>query len=289
MTPPMDRDELIARLRALVDADDDHIVATEEDLEWLVEQLLMWPRRIHPERTTNDRFLRYSMAATLIAALESRPAPAEQRARGVLAEELAVEFPIDAQDMRAGAEVCIWSSVVMRSMLRFATETHGGSAEAETYRQMHEIATDLGYPSILEALEAAPRATDTTPSRATEGRDETEWARLLYRAHFDGQSKLVQPNWPNPDTWDLQGAMAASYRCMARAVITTLAPSRGEEGSVDREAVLEDAARVADDYLPDCESGRDAGVAAIASVEIAERIRALSASPTAVVVEPSAD
>jgi hypothetical protein len=28
--------------------------------------------------------------------------------------------------------------------------------EAETYRQMHQIATELGYPSILEALEAAP-------------------------------------------------------------------------------------------------------------------------------------
>lgn len=34
------------------------------------------------------------------------------------------------------------------------------AVEAETYRDMHEIATkDLGYPSILEALEAAPHAT----------------------------------------------------------------------------------------------------------------------------------
>lgn len=31
--------------------------------------------------------------------------------------------------------------------------------QAETYRDMHDIATrELGYPSILEALEAAPYA-----------------------------------------------------------------------------------------------------------------------------------
>lgn len=64
------------RLRALVDADRDHMVATTpDDLEWLIEQLIMWPERIHPGRTTNSRFLRYSMAATLLAHLSqgSRP------------------------------------------------------------------------------------------------------------------------------------------------------------------------------------------------------------------------
>jgi len=44
---------------------------------------------------------------------------------------------------------------------------HKYSAEVETYRQMHDIATiDLGYPSMLEALEATPPA---TPLPAADG------------------------------------------------------------------------------------------------------------------------
>jgi hypothetical protein len=35
--------------------------------------------------------------------------------------------------------------------------------QAETYRQMHEIARELGYPSILEALEAAPAPPSLSP------------------------------------------------------------------------------------------------------------------------------
>lgn len=69
MTPTPMTPDLIARLRGLVAKDDDHMVASPEDIEWLIEQSVRWPTRIHPERTTNDRFLRYSMAATLLSAL----------------------------------------------------------------------------------------------------------------------------------------------------------------------------------------------------------------------------
>jgi hypothetical protein len=80
--------------------------------------------------------------------------------------------------------------------------------------ERHECVID---PALL--MEAAD-ALESRPA-PTEERDETEWARLLYRADFDGQSKMTKPNWPNPDTWEVHGAMAEPYRRMARAVIAT--------------------------------------------------------------------
>lgn len=47
--------------------DGDTMIAEGETLEWLITQLVEWPRRIHPERTTNDSFLRCSAARTLEA------------------------------------------------------------------------------------------------------------------------------------------------------------------------------------------------------------------------------
>lgn len=57
-----------AAATALIAKDHDHLAnAQGEQAEWLVEQLLRWPERVHPDRTTNDRFTRYSMAASFIA------------------------------------------------------------------------------------------------------------------------------------------------------------------------------------------------------------------------------
>lgn len=84
-------------------------------------------------------------------------------------------------------------------------------------------ASDFHWYERADALEAADAILTALESRPapTEERDETEWARLLYRADFDGQSKMTKPNWPNPDTWEVHGAMAEPYRRMARAVIAT--------------------------------------------------------------------
>ncbi len=59
--------------------------------------------------------------------------------------------------------------------------------EAETYRAMHEIARDLGYPSILEALEAAPPCapmTDTLERREAMNRN-----RVVEKALREAQDR----------------------------------------------------------------------------------------------------
>lgn len=46
----------------------DYMIATGEDLRWLAEQLCAWPhRRVHPDRTMSDQFLRHSAAQTMLA------------------------------------------------------------------------------------------------------------------------------------------------------------------------------------------------------------------------------
>ena len=49
-------------------ADDDHMIASNKDLlHWMVAQLLMPDDRVHDDRTANGRFIRNSVAATLLA------------------------------------------------------------------------------------------------------------------------------------------------------------------------------------------------------------------------------
>lgn len=66
--------ELAKKLR---ERHSDYMIATGEDLQWLAEQLCAWPhRRVHPDRTMSDQFLRHSAAQTMLAqavALEREP------------------------------------------------------------------------------------------------------------------------------------------------------------------------------------------------------------------------
>lgn len=52
--------------------DADHMVATGDDLAWLIAQLACWPTRVHPDNTTNMSFLMLSASATLLAALRAQ-------------------------------------------------------------------------------------------------------------------------------------------------------------------------------------------------------------------------
>lgn len=65
-----DQSELRALIERAIAKDDDHMVATGDNLTWLLAQLVCWPTRVHPRRTTNDRFIRISMAATTLALLD---------------------------------------------------------------------------------------------------------------------------------------------------------------------------------------------------------------------------
>jgi hypothetical protein len=58
--------ELASRVEAALD-DHDYMVATDDDLPWLIAQLAEWPTRVDENCTTNLRFLLLSAAATLRA------------------------------------------------------------------------------------------------------------------------------------------------------------------------------------------------------------------------------
>lgn len=62
-----DRDKLIGLADKAIAEDRDHMIATGDDLLWLIAQLACHPIRVDEECTTNDRFLRLSAAATLRA------------------------------------------------------------------------------------------------------------------------------------------------------------------------------------------------------------------------------
>lgn len=65
---PNDIASVVERLRSTWGiSDPDNMIAHGAELDWLIRQLVAWPTRIHPERTTNDRFLRESAALTLAA------------------------------------------------------------------------------------------------------------------------------------------------------------------------------------------------------------------------------
>lgn len=73
-------DELREMRERLGIDDDDNFVASGEDLEWLAKQLVAWPhRRIDPERTMNDRFLRQSAAMTLLTLTATKPSGQVER------------------------------------------------------------------------------------------------------------------------------------------------------------------------------------------------------------------
>lgn len=101
-TPPS---ELVALASKLLAEDDDHMVATGDELDWLIAQIVAWPTRVHPDHTTNDRFLRFSAAATLrsllatVTELEGRVKTAE----GVNAKLVADLAKFDAE---ASCEGC---------------------------------------------------------------------------------------------------------------------------------------------------------------------------------------
>src|SRR5687767_14535965 len=61
-----------ARERYGID-DDDNIVASGEDLDWLIRQLAQWPTRVDERYTTNMRFLMQSAALTLASLSPSIP------------------------------------------------------------------------------------------------------------------------------------------------------------------------------------------------------------------------
>jgi hypothetical protein len=226
----MDRDELIARY-------------VFEAMRWAAKEAGDAPTPDWIEGGNSHAQDEARRAATRIAALQSRPAPTEERAREVLAEELRTQgFDAIAADVLAASNetYAVPKNVALRAMLRFSTETQGSDAEAETYRQMHEIAAGLGYPSILEALEAAPHATDTTPSRAP---TEQEMRDVL-------ASYIGSPPGDNGYATQMrEGRLCttSTYNAM-RAIRHFAAPSRNEEGSVDREAIATLCERIGDAF-----------------------------------------
>jgi len=58
---------LVEVRKSLGITDDDNYAAVGDDLEWLMRQLGQWPTRVHPDNTTNARFLMQSAALTLHA------------------------------------------------------------------------------------------------------------------------------------------------------------------------------------------------------------------------------
>lgn len=167
----MDRDELIARLRREANA---------------------------MENGLNKRlrlFVRCREADTMreaAEALESRPAPTEERAREVLAEELEV-----------------------RGLTEAARGVSNGSVEI----------TVLAYLAAVQRF-----ASDTTPSRP-----DLEALKDPNAVHVNMlRGGIARPS--HAQIWHIFGA--GLEQDMPDDVRATLAPSRDEEGSVDREAVL---------------------------------------------------
>lgn len=90
MPETMPNPDLLARLRETLAKDGDHMSnAQGDDLIWLAAQLALYPVRVDEAKTTNDRFLRLSAAATL---LNQAAGLARRDGGGVSVEQIADEI-----------------------------------------------------------------------------------------------------------------------------------------------------------------------------------------------------
>ena len=74
--------------------DADHMVATGDNLPWLMAQLACWPTRVDEDSTTNMRFLMASAAATLKALTERKVTVVANISGGIL-QGASSDYPVD--------------------------------------------------------------------------------------------------------------------------------------------------------------------------------------------------
>lgn len=207
----IDREKLIARLREIRTSLDDGRLPTPYDLF----------RAVRSEgEGTGWRYEAVNLGIgtldTILAALESRPAPTEER-RPIMLE-------IAAADERHQTWERRWQ--LLMSLAYHNTRFREGDDE-------WRLSDFLAY-----AGECCGFATDTTPSRV-DTEDQRFQAAITASNSFN--------NWPARDFRlnPLQETEREYWRPIAAALAT---PSRDEEGSVDREAI----ARIIDPKAGEC-------------------------------------
>jgi hypothetical protein len=68
---PPTPEQLNDKTAKYLDNEKDYLIATDDQLPWLIAQLANWPIRMDERYTTNARFLMNSAAATLRARCQS--------------------------------------------------------------------------------------------------------------------------------------------------------------------------------------------------------------------------
>jgi len=110
-----------------------------------------------------------------------------------------------------------------------AAASERGGVEAETYRQMHEIATqELGYPSILEALEACPKADDEAHRDAWsdfEGNHLTDGKGYASANTYKACREAFEAAWPQGTDAAYSAALNALTALRTEATTSSYTPS----------------------------------------------------------------
>jgi len=110
-------------------ADHDHMIATGANLDWLIAQLACWPERVDEAKTTNDRFLRVSAAATLRATrTDSQSTDAVERRRVAAIASVAVRRALEHN--LSSETVSHWTQKVSDEVLVALTPSQSDNGDA---------------------------------------------------------------------------------------------------------------------------------------------------------------
>lgn len=244
MTPPMDRDELIARLRYILDADGKEYVARTShlrphDLRQCLAALESRPPTIwedpagkgYPcfERPMTPQEARETIErlSARVVELESRPAPTEERMQAYERVTEYIAYLLSAlQPFANAAETADDRNAIndpkgeARAMpWNFVNSTH--------FAEAFGAYTERLDPDDLEILR--PVATDTTPSRDEEGsvdREAIYSALGGYQSIFNAISDAVTPVKNHPDDKPVTAISVEAFvqSILPRAALKTSTP-----------------------------------------------------------------